>query len=114
MYFENKPEQLGAFKRNMHEQMSVDGYFNASYQQTLSPVRSVVNGKNEKNRMKSMKMNKLAKLKTRKGGLGKNEHPDGLTTFKGNSGKNRGNEKNYSPVDWKPERAIQAKMGWYM
>ena len=48
MYFENKPEQLGAFKRNMHEQMSVDGYFNASYQQALSPVRFVVNGKNEK------------------------------------------------------------------
>jgi len=54
----------------------------------------------------------LAKLKTRKGGLGKNEHPDGLTTFKGNSGKNRGNtKKNYSPVGRKPERAIQAKMG---
>ena len=35
----------------------------------------------------------LAKSKTRKGGLGKNEHPDGLTTFKGNSGKNRGNKK---------------------
>jgi len=32
----------------------------------------------------------LAKSRTRKGGLGKNEHPDGLTTFKGNSGKNRG------------------------
>ena len=52
----------------------------------------------------------LAKSKTRKGGLGKNEHPDGLTTFKGNSGKSRG-IKNYSPVDQKPERAIQAKMG---
>jgi len=35
----------------------------------------------------------LAKSKTRKGGLGKNEHPDGLTTFKGNPGKNRGNTK---------------------
>jgi len=53
----------------------------------------------------------LAKSKTRKGGLGKNEHPDGLTTFKGNSGKNRGMWKNYSPVGRKPERAIQAKMG---
>ncbi|KEH21766.1 hypothetical protein MTR_7g016385 [Medicago truncatula] len=30
----------------------------------------------------------LAKLKTRKGGLGKNEHPAGLTTRKGSSGKN--------------------------
>jgi len=38
-------------------------------------------------------MNMLAKSKIRKGGLGKNEHPDGLTTFKGNSGKNRGNKK---------------------
>jgi len=47
--------------------------------------------------MKSMKMNKLAKLKTRKGGLGKNEHPDGMTTYRGNSGKNRGNEKNLFP-----------------
>ena len=58
-------------------------------------------------------MNRLAKSKTRKGGLGKNEHPDGLTTFKGNSGKNRGIWENYSPVDRKPERAIQAKMGWW-
>jgi len=58
-------------------------------------------------------MNKLAKLKTRKGSLGKNEHPDGLTTFKGNSGKKQGHLKRiYSPVDWKPERAIQARMGW--
>ena len=31
VYFENKPEQLGAFKRNMHEQMCVDVHFNASY-----------------------------------------------------------------------------------
>jgi len=45
------------------------------------------------------KTSKLAKLKTRKGGLGKNEHPDGLTTFKGNSGKNRGILKIYSPMD---------------
>ena len=42
-------------------------------------------------------MNMLAKLKTRKGGLSKNEHPDGLTTFKGNSGKNRGNTKKTIP-----------------
>jgi len=48
VYSENKPEQLGAFKRNMHEQMYVDVHFNAGYQQALSPVRSVVNGKNEK------------------------------------------------------------------
>ena len=46
-----------------------------------------------KNRMKMEKMKneneKLAKLKTRKGGLGKNEHP----------------------ADWQPMKAIQAKMG---
>jgi len=48
VYFENQPEQLGAFKRNMHEQAWVDIHFDAGYQQALSPVRSVVNGKNEK------------------------------------------------------------------
>jgi len=48
VYFENQPEQLGAFKRNMREQTSVDIHFDAGYQQALSPVRSVVNGKNEK------------------------------------------------------------------
>jgi len=54
----------------------------------------------------------LAKSKTRKGGLGKNEHPDGLTTFRGNSGKKQGQQKRtISPVGRKPERAIQAKMG---
>jgi len=31
VYFENKPEQLGAFKWNMHKQTSVDGYFDAGY-----------------------------------------------------------------------------------
>ena len=44
----------------------------------------------KKQNEKHEKMNMLAKSKTRKGGLGKNEHPDGLTTFKGNLGKNRG------------------------
>ena len=53
----------------------------------------MVNGKNEKTEWKAWKMNMLAKSKTRKGGLGKNEHPGGLTTFKGNSGKNRGNKR---------------------
>jgi len=38
-------------------------------------------------------MNMLAKSKTWKGGLGKNEHPDGLTTFKGNSGKTGATKK---------------------
>jgi len=49
--------------------------------------------------MKNTKMNKLAKLKTRKGGLGKIEHPDGLTTFEGNSGKTGAMKRIYSPVD---------------
>ena len=48
VYFENSPKQLGAFKRSMHEQTGVDIHFDAGYQQALSPVRSVVNGKNEK------------------------------------------------------------------
>lgn len=57
-----------------------------------SPGWSVVNGKNEKTEWKWKMKNeneKLAKLKTRKGGLGKNEHP----------------------ADWQPMKAIQAKMG---
>jgi len=48
VYFENQPKQLGASKRNMHEQTCVDIHFNVSRQQALSLVRSVVNGKNEK------------------------------------------------------------------
>jgi len=48
VYFENQPKQLGAFKRNMHEQTGIDVHFNTGYQQALSLVRSVVNGKNEK------------------------------------------------------------------
>ena len=51
----------------------------------------------KKQNEKHGKMNMLAKSKTRKGGLGKNEHPDGLTTFKGNSGKNRGMRKEFVP-----------------
>ena len=34
VYFENQPEQLGAFKRNMHEQTCVDIHFDAG---RLSP-----------------------------------------------------------------------------
>ena len=54
-YFENKPEQLGAFKWNIHEQIYIDISSYTCYQQALSPARSVVNGKNEKNRIRSMK-----------------------------------------------------------
>jgi len=74
----------------------------------------------KKQNEKHGKMNTLAKLKTRKGGLGKNEHPDGLTTFKGNSGKNRGNTKKTIPrwvenpkgrsrQKWDDERKIKMK-----
>ena len=61
--------------------------------------------------MKNTKMNKLAKLKTRKGGLGKNEHPNGLTTYRGNSGKNRGNEKNLFPGGPKTRKGDPGKNG---
>ena len=68
--------------------------FQYMLQAGYSPGWSVVNGKNEKqDEIKNEKMKneneKLAKLKTRKGGLGKNEHP----------------------ADWQPMKAIQAKMG---
>ena len=64
--------------------------FQYMLQAGYSPGWSVVNGKNEKTRMKRKNENeKLAKSKTRKGGLGKNEHP----------------------ADWQPVKANQAKMG---
>jgi hypothetical protein len=34
-----------------------------------------------------------------------------LTTYEGNSGKNGAMKRIYSPVNRKPERAVQAKMG---
>ena len=63
------------------------------------PLPSTVCGQWQewKKQNENTKMNKLAKLKTRKGSLGKNEHPDGLTTFKGSSGKNRGTWKEFIP-----------------
>ena len=65
----------------------------------------------KKQNEKHGKMNKLAKLKTRKGGLGKNEHPAGLTTYIGNSGKNRGNEKNLFPGGSKTRKGDPGKNG---
>ena len=65
----------------------------------------------KKQNEKHEKMNKLAKLKTRKGGLGKNEHPAGLTTYKGNSGKSRGNEKNLFPGGSKTRKGDSGKNG---
>jgi len=69
--------------------------------------------------MKSMNKKLLAKSKTRKGGLGKKEHPDGLTTFKGSSGKNRGmkiiprwieNPKGRSRQKWDDEKNKKTNM----
>ena len=77
---------------------------------------SVVNGKNEKTEWKwKLKKNntneKLAKLKTRKGGLGKNEHPADWQPVKANQAKMGQWKEYYSLVNRKPERAVQAKMG---
>ena len=49
----------------------------------------VVIAKNKREERKE----KLAKLKTRKGGLGKNERPGGSKTRKGGPGKNKGHTK---------------------
>jgi len=65
----------------------------------------------KKQNEKHVKMNKLAKLKTWKGGLGKNEHPAGLATYKGNSGKNRGNENNLFPGGPKTRKGDPGKNG---
>jgi len=62
----------------------------------------------KKNQRKSSKG--LAKLKAWKGDLGNRERPGGLKTRKGGPGKIRGIKRNTLPVDWKPERAIQAKV----
>jgi len=56
-------------------------------------------------------MNMLGRSKTRKGGLGKNEHPDGLTTFKGDPGKNRGNTKKLFPGGSKTQKGDPGKNG---
>ena len=56
-------------------------------------------------------MNMLAKSKTRKGGLGKNEHPDGLTTFKGNSGKTGATKKKLFPGGSKTRKGDLGKNG---
>ena len=76
---------------NMHEQIYIDINSNSNCQQVLPLSDGLWSmARMKKQNEKHGKMNTLAKLKTRKGGLGKNEHPDGLTTFKGNSGKSRG------------------------
>ena len=81
----------------MHEQIYIDISSYTCYQQALSSTRSVVNGKNEKTEWKAWKMNMLAKSKTWKGGLGKNEHPDGLTTSERRSRQKQGQQKKTIP-----------------
>ena len=73
--------------------------------------RSVVNGKNEKTEWKAWKMNMLAKSKTWKGGLGKNEHPDGLTTSKRRSRQKQGQPKELFPGGSKTRKGDPGKNG---
>ncbi|KEH26733.1 hypothetical protein MTR_6g472360 [Medicago truncatula] len=67
--------------------------------------------KTRKGECKCMKMKRLAKLKTRKGGLGKNEHPAGLTTRKGSSGKNGALKRIYFPGGSKTRKGDPGKNG---
>ncbi|KEH36961.1 hypothetical protein MTR_2g025977 [Medicago truncatula] len=53
----------------------------------------------------------LAKLKTRKGNLGKNEHPAGLITQKGSSGKNGALKRIYFPGGSKTRKGDPGKNG---
>ena len=78
----------------MHEQIYIDISSHTCYQAGSLPSDGLWSmARMKKQNEKHKKMNMLAKSKTRKGGLGKNEHPDGLTTFKGNSGKKQGHGK---------------------
>jgi len=55
----------------------------------------------------------LAKLKTQKGGLGKNERPGGLKTRKGDPGKNKGHAKENIYSRWieNPKGRFRQKLG---
>jgi len=53
----------------------------------------------------------LAKSKTRKGGLGKNEHPDGLTTFRGARQKQGQPKKKLFPGGSKTRKGDPGKNG---
>jgi hypothetical protein len=55
---------------------------------------------------------KLAKPKTQKGGLGKNEHPAGLTTCEGNSGKNGATKRMCSWWIENPKGRFRQKWDW--
>jgi len=59
---------------------------------------------------KKRKKKKLAKSKTRKGGLSQKWASRWIENLKGRSRQKLGAYKNIFPMDWKPERAIQAKV----
>jgi len=61
-------------------------------------------------RKKKEKKKKLAKSKTRKGGLSQKWASRWIENPKGRSRQKLGAYKNIISVDWKPERAIQAKV----
>jgi len=111
VYFENKLEQLGAFNETcMNGCVSMSISIQATSR--LSPRYGLWSmARTKKQNEEHEKMNKLAKLKTRKGGLGKNEHPAGLTAYRGNSGKNGGNEKNLFPGGSKTRKGGPGKNG---
>ena len=96
--------------------MNVNVYFNTCYKQVTpqddlwSMARMKKQNENEKKNWKNTN-EKLAKLKTRKGGLGKNEHPADWQPMKAIQAKMGQWKESYSPVNRKPERAVQAKMG---
>ena len=69
------------------------------------------NGSKKKMKKWKNKNKKLAKLKTRKGGLGKNEHPADWQPMKAIQAKMGQWKEYYPPVNRKPERAVQEKVG---
>ena len=95
--------------------MNVNVFFNTSYKQ-VTPQDDLWSMARMKNRMKMKnwknESEELAKLKTRKGGLGKNEHPADWQPMKAIQAKMGQWKECYSPVNRKPERAVQAKMGF--
>jgi len=74
-------------------------YFRFIYHKKhVSTVASGVDNSNSMDvviakKKKRKEKKRLAKLKIRKGGLGKNERPSGLKTRKGDPGKNKGHAK---------------------
>ena len=90
--------------------MNVNVYFNTCYKQ-VTPQDDLWSMARMKKQNEKKWKEKLAKLKTRKGGLGKNEHPADWQPMKAIQAKMGQWKEFYSPVNRKPERAVQAKMG---